>query len=104
MSTYQDADPGNGNAAHTAQRGQDNQILLVQKNGFYGGHSYTVEQGLSGSPHSGNQANILQLGPDGDFAADAENCDFQNPQDLITPPGLNDFDLDAPCVDSGSGC
>ncbi|SDZ74716.1 hypothetical protein [Bizionia paragorgiae] len=106
VSTYQFADPGKGNAAHTAQRGQNNQILLVQKTGANssGGHSYTVEQGLGGSPHSGNQANILQLGPDGNFATDAENCDFQAPQDLVCPPGLNDFDLDAPCVDTGSGC
>ena len=106
VSTYQDGSVGKGNAAHTAQRGSDNQILLVQKGGFYGGNSYVVEQGVTGpaGSASGNQANILQLGPAGDFVNDAEACDFQDPQDLIMPGGVGSFDLDAPCVDNGGGC
>ena len=100
VATYQVGAPGKGNAAHTAQRGQDNQILLVQKEGFYGGNSYIVEQGLAGNPHSGNEATILQLGPAGGdietMGANHPGCTFEE-QELVMPGGVGSFDLESPC-------
>ncbi|WP_452221170.1 curlin, partial [Lacinutrix salivirga] len=107
LSTYQG---GDGNAVETGQRGTMNTILVVQKEQGWGGHSYKVSQNLPGgtpvgSPNGGNIADILQLGPDGDFAADAEGCDFQDPADLVCPDGLNSFDIANPCDDgTGNGC
>jgi len=100
VATYQIGAPGKGNAVHTAQRGQDNQILVVQKEGLVGGNSYIVEQGLAGSPHSGNEASILQLGPaGGDIQTMGDNhpgCTFEE-QDLVMPGGVGSFDLESPC-------
>ncbi|WP_452221103.1 curlin, partial [Lacinutrix salivirga] len=107
LSTYQG---GDGNAVETGQRGTMNTILVVQKEQGWGGHSYKVSQNLPGgtpvgNPNGGNIADILQLGPDGDFAADAEGCDFQDPADLVCPDGLDGFDIANPCDDgTGNGC
>jgi len=95
LNTYQD---GDGNRATTAQRGQSNQILLVQR----GGHSYSVQQNLPGGmpvgmPHGGNVADILQLGPGGDFDADAINCEIPGMNTPETPQTPQDFTIDEPC-------
>jgi len=94
VNTYQDGDQNRGT---TAQRGVDNQILLVQR----GGHSYSVTQNLPngspvGSPNGGNQADILQLGPNGDFSADAIECVFED-QMSMPMPELGTFSLGDVC-------
>ncbi|MBQ0768984.1 MAG: curlin [Bizionia sp.] len=105
VSTYQG---GNGNIGETGQRGQNNTILLVQKQeAGFGGHSFKVSQNLPGGlpvgmPNGGNIADVLQLGPNGDFATDGENCDFQAPTDLTMPGGVPSFDIGDPCA--GGGC
>ncbi|MDT0293156.1 curlin [Mesonia ostreae] len=96
VNTYQD---GDSNRATTAQRGECNQILLVQR----GGHSYSVEQNLPGGmpvgmPNGGNVADILQLGPGGDFSADAINCEVPGALTPETPQTPQDFTIDQPCV------
>jgi hypothetical protein len=48
----------------------------------------------------GNQSNILQMGPDGDFGAGAIDCDFDAPVDLDTNynfPGVNLGDICSGC-------
>lgn len=67
LNTYQD---GDGNRGNTVQHGEFNAALLVQR----GGHSYTIEQ-----DGTGNQADILQLGPNGDFDNDGIDCSFEDP-------------------------
>jgi len=95
VNTYQD---GDGNRGMTAQRGQNNQILLVQR----GGHSYSVTQNLPngspvGMPNGGNVADVLQLGPDGDFATDGILCEFPDMNTPGDPNMPNDFDIDDVC-------
>ncbi|SRX76159.1 curlin [Aequorivita antarctica] len=88
---------GDGNVAYATQSGAANAALIVQ----YDGQSYTVEQnkGIGNTDFSvgGNQANILQMGPDGDFGAGAIDCGFDEPMDL-------DMDYDFPGVDLGDIC
>jgi hypothetical protein len=88
---------GDGNVAHATQHGLDNRALIVQ----YDGQSYTVEQnkGLAYDDFSagGNQADILQMGPDGDFGAGAVDCGFDEPMDL-------DMDYTVPGFDLGDIC
>jgi hypothetical protein len=76
LNTYQD---GNGNRGNTIQHGHDNIALLTQR----GGHSYSLEQ-----YGKGNQTDILQLGPDGDFTADYIAFSFEIP---LTAPPMNDI-------------
>jgi hypothetical protein len=88
---------GDGNVAHATQSGLANRALIVQ----YDGQSYTVEQnkGLAWNDYSagGNQADILQMGPDGDFGAGAVDCGFDEPMDL-------DMDYTVPGFDLGDIC
>lgn len=88
---------GDGSIAHAAQHGADNRALIVQ----YDGQSYTVEQnknlGVFDRSAGGNQADILQMGPSGDFGAGAVECDFADPKDL-------DMDYTFPEVDLGNIC
>ena len=95
VNTYQDGDQ---NRATTAQRGQDNQILLVQR----GGHSYSVTQNLPngspvGMPNGGNVADILQLGPNGDFGTDGIDCEFPDMDTPDTPNMPGSFSIDDVC-------
>tara|TARA_R110002072_G_scaffold124085_3_gene259563 strand:+ start:11725 stop:13188 length:1464 start_codon:yes stop_codon:yes gene_type:complete len=97
VNTYQD---GDGNRGTTAQRGQDNGILLVQR----GGHSYSVTQNLPngspvGLPNGGNQADILQLGPNGDFGTDGVDCVFDDPMDPTMDYSVPGFNLGDVCPD-----
>ncbi|MDC6352449.1 curlin [Zeaxanthinibacter sp. PT1] len=85
---------GDFNTAYTAQRGDNNAALVVQ----YDGQSYSVEQGLLG-PSSGNQADILQLGPDGDFGASGVDCYFDEQMNLDMDYTVPDFDLEDVCPD-----
>jgi len=88
---------GDGSVAHAAQHGADNAALIVQ----YDGQSYSVQQnmnlGVLDRSAGGNQANILQMGPNGDFGAGAVDCDFDAPMDL-------DMDYDFPGVDLDPVC
>ena len=88
---------GVGNTAHSTQSGLENKALIVQ----HDGQSYSVEQnvGLAWNDYTegGNQADILQMGPDGDFGAGAVDCAFDAPMDL-------DMDYDFPAVDLGDIC
>ena len=45
----------------------------------------------------GNQADILQMGPDGDFGAGAVDCDFDDPMNL-------DMDYEVPSFNLGDIC
>ena len=80
---------GDGNYATTAQAGLENTALVVQRDG----QSYSVEQniGLFGYLNlsaGGNQADILQLGPNGNFETDGIDCYF-DPQ--LIPAVINDI-------------
>jgi hypothetical protein len=90
---------GDASTAYSNQHGAGNAALIVQ----YDGQSYTVEQniglGLQDRSAGNNQADILQMGPDGDFGAGAVDCGFDEPLDLdmdYTVPGFNLGDI---CVD-----
>ncbi|MDC6352448.1 hypothetical protein PP178_12885 [Zeaxanthinibacter sp. PT1] len=73
---------GNLNYANTRQEGAANAALVVQ----HDGQSYSVEQnvgiGIFNTSAGGNQADILQMGPDGDFGAGAIPCEFDEPMNL----------------------
>ncbi|MGY8915205.1 MAG: hypothetical protein ACKVJF_09015, partial [Flavobacteriales bacterium] len=84
---------GIANVALTAQRGNNNSALVVQ----FGGQSYTVEQGLLGLS-SGNQADILQMGPNGDFG-NGVNCYFDPQDDLDMDYTVDEFNLADVCPD-----
>jgi len=93
LNTFQD---GDGNRGETIQHGLDNQALLVQR----GGHSYTITQNVANGVQMGdNVADVLQLGPDGDFSTDAIDCEFgeQNMQMAPIRPGT--FGIDDVCED-----
>ncbi len=78
---------GDRNVAHSTQWGVNNKALIVQ----YDGQSYTVQQGV-GVGAFDNQADILQVGPDGNFGPDyAIDCDFDDPMNL-------DMDFSVPMV------
>lgn len=72
----------------TYQEGANNGALLVQ----YDGQSYDLNQN-----GTGNQANILQMGPDGDFSAGEIPCDFDDPMDLNMDYTVPSFSLDPAC-------
>ncbi|MEH6764400.1 MAG: hypothetical protein V7655_07865, partial [Aequorivita antarctica] len=88
---------GDGSVAHSAQHGADNRALIVQ----YDGQSYSVQQnmnlGVLDRSAGGNQANILQMGPDGDFGAGAVDCDFDEPVDLDMNYNFPGVSLDDIC-------
>ncbi|SRX76158.1 curlin [Aequorivita antarctica] len=88
---------GDGSVAHAAQHGADNRALIVQ----YDGQSYSVQQnmnlGVLDRSAGGNQANILQMGPDGDFGAGAVDCDFDEPVDLDMNYNFPGVSLDDIC-------
>ena len=90
---------GNTNQAHSSQQGLANRALIVQK----GGNSYVLEQNSDLGPGDlsagGNQADILQLGPYGDFDYDAIECDFEDPMNLDMNYEVPGFDLDPICPD-----
>ncbi len=95
VNTYQD---GNENRVTTAQRGVQNVALVVQR----GGNSYVAQQNLDGLGGGGNQIDVLQLGPNGDFDLDAIDCVF--PDQLV--PNMNydvpSFDLEPICNPCGN--
>ena len=89
---------GEENWATTAQGGLGNVALVVQKHG----QSYSVEQNLDlgrfDLSAGANQADILQLGPDGNFLTDGIDCYF-DPQ--LPPPtweDIPDLIIDPICV------
>ena len=87
---------GNGNAAIADQAGTGNVGLIVQN----GGQSYLLQQGLDPfGTGMGNQADILQLGPDGDFGADGIDCYFDMPVDIPALGNVPSFDLPDICPD-----
>jgi hypothetical protein len=86
--SYQD----DNNIGVTQQWGNNNQALLVQKSQGGAGHNGQIWQ--SGN---GNMADVLQLGPGGDFNADAEDCFFPDPVELNCPPPLPEVIIGAPC-------
>ena len=90
---------GDDNVAYSTQHGLGNSALMVQD----GGHSYSVQQNKDLAQFDvsagGNQADILQLGPNGDFATDGIDCDFDAPMDLTMDYSIPDFDLGDVCPD-----
>ena len=90
LNTYQG---GNDNYVESLQHGTANQALLVQK----GGHSFSLKQNEGDFTGGGNFANVLQLGPDGDFIDDAENCIFPNQETVPTFTDISTYTIDAPC-------
>ena len=95
VNTYQD---GDANVATTAQRGDQNTILLVQR----GGHSYSAEQNVQEALDNENGYNVidvLQLGPNGDFAHDGIECEFEDPKSATMDFDIQEFDIANPCDD-----
>lgn len=92
---------GNDNVGITAQAGIANKSLLVQRDG----QSYTTSQNLAAGgggqfgPGGGNQIDVLQLGPDGDFGLDAINCSFDAPMAPMTIPDVPGFTIEDICPD-----
>jgi len=90
---------GNDNAATTVQAGSANVALLTQR----GGQSYSIEQNMDlgqfDRSAGANQADILQLGPSGDFNADYIDCDFDDPMDPTMDYTVPGFDLGDVCPD-----
>ena len=88
---------GNKNVATTAQGGLGNKALVVQRDG----QSYTVQQNLNLSRFDlsagNNQADILQLGPDGNFTTDGIPCYFETPLDIYVNYDVPDFTIDDIC-------
>jgi len=89
---------GNDNYATTAQAGLDNRALVVQRDG----QSYSVEQNLDlvgnlNISAGGNQADVLQLGPNGDFSTDGIDCYFDAQLDPTMNYDVPGFDLDVIC-------
>jgi len=92
---------GNDNRAETGQAGEGNRALVVQ----YDGQSYEVEQnlglaaGFNDRSAGGNQADIMQLGPDGDFHDAAIECDFDEPMDPTMDYTVPGFEIETICPD-----
>ncbi|WP_246130269.1 curlin [Bizionia saleffrena] len=85
---------GDKNAVTSAQRGHDNQILIVQRDG----QSYVAEQNLNDAWSNGNNViDVLQLGPNGNFATDGIDCGFETELDPSCPVPVPTFNIDAPC-------
>ena len=92
---------GDENWATTAPGGLGNVALVVQRDG----QSYAVEQNLDlgrfDLSAGGNQADILQLGPDGSFGEDAINCYFDDQLVPPTIPEIPELVIDPICVGCG---
>ena len=90
---------GTDNTAHSVQHGLANSALIVQRDG----QSYTSLQnaGLGAFDLSagGNQVDVLQLGPNGDFSTDGIDCDFEDPMNLDMDYTVPGFDLGDVCPD-----
>ncbi len=90
---------GNDNRATSAQHGAANAALIVQR----GGHSYVAEQNMDLGQFDvsagGNQIDVLQLGPNGDFATDGIDCDFDPPMNLDMNYNIPDLTIDDVCPD-----
>ncbi len=90
---------GNDNDATSVQAGDANTALIVQK----GGQSYVAQQnaglGTFDLSAGGNQIDVLQLGPNGDFGNDAIDCDFEDPMNLDMDYTVPGFDLGDVCPD-----
>lgn len=90
---------GNDNRAVTVQGGMANRALLTQR----GGQSYSIEQnknlGQFDRSQGANQADILQLGPDGDFHADYIECDFDMPMDPTMDFSIPELEIEDICPD-----
>ncbi len=88
---------GDDNDATSNQHGLANQALIVQRDG----QSFVAQQniglGQNDLSGGGNQIDALQLGPNGDFATDGIDCDFEDPMDL-------DMDYTVPGFDLGDVC
>ena len=91
--SYQD----DNNIGIIQQTGDDHQASLVQKSQGGAGHNAGIYQ-----TGTANIADILQLGPGGDFVNDAENCFFPDPLPIDCPPSLPEVVIGAPC--QGGGC
>jgi hypothetical protein len=82
---------GDMNAAESIQRGDNNVGLIVQ----YDGQSYTLQQGLNFDNRAfNNQADILQMGPNGDFGAGAIPFGIPAPMNLDFNYTVDSFNLD----------
>ncbi len=89
---------GIDNRALSVQYGIDNTILLVQR----GGQSYTAQQNAAGGyfgTNGGNQIDVLQLGPSGNFATDGIDCSFDPELDPTMNYSIPDFELEDVCPD-----
>ena len=90
---------GNDNVAETGQAGSGNAALLTQRDG----QSYSIAQNLNlgwlDRSQGGNQADVLQLGPNGDFSADYIDCDFDPPMNLDMNYNIPDLIIDDVCPD-----
>ncbi len=93
VNTYQS---GDFNRVTTAQRGVANTTLVVQK----GGNSYVAQQNLDQLGGGGNQIDVLQLGPNGNFTTDGELCTFPGQMDPTMDYEVGGFDL----LDVCPGC
>jgi hypothetical protein len=87
---------GDANEAESYQWGQYNVGLIVQRDG----QSYSLHQGnVPGGPQPpngsaiGNQADILQLGPNGDFSTDGIPFGFDAPFAIPAIPDVSAFTL-----------
>lgn len=91
---------GNDNVGITAQAGEANAALLVQRDGQSYITSQNLDLGAFARSAGGNQIDVLQLGPNGDFSTDGVDCGFDVPMDPMTipdVPGLNLGDICPGC-------
>ncbi len=90
---------GNDNVAFATQSGLGNRALIVQ----YNGQSYSVEQNKGAAYNDftggGNQADILQMGPNGNFDTGAIDCYFEDPMNLDQNYNVPGLDLGDICPD-----
>jgi hypothetical protein len=87
VNTYQD---GEDNWGVTKQVGMWNKAFLVQK----GSNSYMIDQF-----GNFNQADVLQLGPDGDIYNDGEECIFPDEMPPMYIPDIEHFNLPNICTE-----
>lgn len=92
---------GDNNIAWTAQRGLENKINLQQT----GGQSFIVNQNLPqgmlggvGTPNGNNWADIVQVGPNGNFD-NIVDCEFPDQMSPMDPKLPNPLTIDDPCPD-----
>lgn len=85
---------GDGSIGAISQFGDSNQALLVQ----HDGQSYGIGQGVF-SPASGNQADVLQMGPNGDLTTGGIDCTWDAQLDLDMDYSIPSFNLADICPD-----